>query len=321
MARVNLVYLSGNTTGGWVTFTSHLMRSLRAEGIKCLLYKRGKNTEERKRPFGYDINYRNVTELELLKLVIKDPTIIVACQKNYVQTAEELLRYGAFIVVHDPAEKSSRLKMKTKPWVVRKVGLKYLPEATFIRHPYVARSRESIPTTKRSGCISVSRIDFDKNTHILLDANRLGAKIEIRGFENRLYTRFKLCKDYPEWEQSVAAYPREHGAAFTMMLSKTCMADMSIIKGDGGGTQYTTLEAWDAECVPIIHREWIRKNDEMVPAVNCLTARDGKYLNKKIELLRDNPAIRDSIVQEGLKSMARHRPKIIVPKILEWLNQ
>ena len=37
------------------------------------------------------------------------------------------------------------------------------------------------------------------------------------------------------------------------------MIDMSIIKGDGGGTQYTFLEAIHHNCILILHNEWIEK--------------------------------------------------------------
>jgi hypothetical protein len=34
------------------------------------------------------------------------------------------------------------------------------------------------------------------------------------------------------------------------------MFDMSIFNGDGGGTQYSTLEAMDGGAVPVITKEW-----------------------------------------------------------------
>ena len=37
--------------------------------------------------------------------------------------------------------------------------------------------------------------------------------------------------------------------------------DMSIIKGDGGGTQYTFLEAIYQDSLLILHNEWINKGD------------------------------------------------------------
>ena len=98
------------------------------------------------------------------------------------------------------------------------------------------------------------------------------------------------------------------------------MADMSLIKGDGGGTQYTTLEAWDAETVPIIHSGWIRRGDEMRDGKNCLVASSGEDLKRVIRNVCRNEELRERIVSGGLKSLKTHSPIIVVPQILEWLQ-
>ena len=48
------------------------------------------------------------------------------------------------------------------------------------------------------------------------------------------------------------------------------MIDMSIIKQDGGGTQYTFLEAIYEDCILILHNEWISKGSLFKSGVNCL---------------------------------------------------
>ena len=45
---------------------------------------------------------------------------------------------------------------------------------------------------------------------------------------------------------------------------------MSIIKEDGGGTQYTFLEAIYHNCVLILHNEWIGKGDLFKSGYNCI---------------------------------------------------
>ena len=57
--------------------------------------------------------------------------------------------------------------------------------------------------------------------------------------------------------------------------------DMTLIKGDGGGTQYTWLEAWDAGCIPIIHKEWLLDTpDDMREDYNCMVIETAKNLLK-----------------------------------------
>ena len=58
---INLFYLSGNTTGGWVTYTSHLIYGMMDAGIPCNLFKVGNRTERQTRKFGYGLTYRNLS--------------------------------------------------------------------------------------------------------------------------------------------------------------------------------------------------------------------------------------------------------------------
>ena len=44
---------------------------------------------------------------------------------------------------------------------------------------------------------------------------------------------------------------------------------MSIIKGDGGGTQYTFLEAIYNDCILILHKEWVEAGDLFKDKHNC----------------------------------------------------
>jgi len=315
--RINLVYLSPNTTGGWVTFTAHLMHSLLVQGIDARLYKVGNRNEPFKRPFGYGVWYSN-RKLHWFK---EHPTIITAVAKKFADAYQTLVRRcDARIVIHDPTE-TSYLRNVDRPWVVRRSGVTQFDNATFIRHPYVRMGGHLNSAFKRpKDCVSTSRIDFDKHTNILLDAKRLGADLDIYGFENRLYTKFKIIPDYPEWEQSKVAYPRTREAAFDILRSSRAMADMSLIKGDGGGTQYTTLEAWDAGTVPIINTGWVRRGDDMVPGTNCLTAGDGRSLVKVLKTLR-NAQLRGTLQYGGYEALKRHAPNKIVPKILSWLEE
>ena len=47
------------------------------------------------------------------------------------------------------------------------------------------------------------------------------------------------------------------------------IVDMSIIKGDGGGTQYTFLEAIYQDCALVLHKEWVDQGDTFKDKYNC----------------------------------------------------
>ena len=123
--------------------------------------------------------------------------------------------------------------------------------------------------------MSISRIDFDKHTDLILEANQLitseDKKIQIFGAENRLYVHHKL-KDLNFDEFWHGKFPK------TLPLShegkdllNDChfIVDMSIIKGDGGGTQYTFLEAIYHDCALILHKEWVDQGDTFKKGENC----------------------------------------------------
>lgn len=315
---IYVLYATKVNIGGWATFTRHLVDSLNAEGHEVGLVKLGNHDEPFARPFGPEHVYYNVT-LESLLLDItknkKNKCIIAALGKHYVEEAEALIAAGAKVVVHDTAESTNRMDIKD-PWCIRKVLAK-MHNGTFIRHPYVRRATGLEPKRSKK-ILATSRVDFDKNTAMILDANRLGAKIDIVGFENRLYTKFKIMPDYPEWEQSPGTHPRTGYETFGRISSALAAVDLTDIKEDGGGTQYTFLEAWDAGAIPVIGTWWLRKGDDMQDTVNCFAVKDAFALNQMAKRLRKGwPA---DVAKAGERQLKKHVPKVIVPQVLEWLN-
>lgn len=320
MTRINLFYLSPNPYGGWVTYTRHLAYALEAQGLKVQLFKVGNNTERKLRPFGYGLTYRNLCLSDALQAARTAPSIITAAAKKFKTEADGLFHEGgAHMVVHDPTEMKNMPDLSSH-WervvTIRRTGKAMLPDSVCILHPYKRFAAAGDPVAKPHRAISTSRIDFDKHTDMILDANRMlraegSPSIEIRGFENRLYTKFKIMPSYPEWEQSKAAYPRgEPDAAFHLMRSYELNVDMSVIKGDGGGTQYTTLEAWDAMCLPIVNRDWIIEHDELVPGDNCMAAGTPDEL---AELVRDLGTVDiQKMVLNGQQCLRQyHSPEVI----------
>lgn len=330
--KIDLFYNSPNTYGGWVTYTSHLIDTLQAVGAEVSLFKLTRRGEKRTRNFGYDKRYRNISMEEALAR--SNVKLIVAGAKNFRKTTDTLYHDGnASIVVHDPTE----LKNLPEPLdmnrcvVIRQRGVETLPLAnnsillpyrpTFIRHPYV---QKELPFASRKHlAISTSRIDFDKHTEILLDANRLlpeEKKIVIRGFENRLYTKFKIVPKYPEWVQSKAHYPRENDYAFNLMCDYIFNVDMTLIKGDGGGTQYTWLEAWNAGCIPIIHKEWLLDTpDDMRENYNCIVIETAKELAEVLQMPMSDTTLQ-SFRQNGFDSLKQHEPEIIGEQYLTFFR-
>ena len=327
--KLNLVYLSGNTTGGWVTYCAHLCYGLSMlPDAEFKIVKIGNRTESKGRSFGYGLQYRNMTLEDVVKecKISTRRTLIVALQKNWKEQAATLMKAGAWMVVHDPAEfKNLGMDESDKYVVIRKAVQHALPGSRLVVHPYSRTfPAGTMPSGEWNAC-SIARIDFDKRTDVLLDANRLlppDQRIRIHGFENRLYTKFKICPRYKEWQQSVSHYPREREAAAYICNRATWSCDMSEIKGDGGGTQYTFLEAMDAGSVNVISRNWIKPDDEMIPfphpLSNCVAVEDGRQMANVLSSVEMKAHARGMALRANVL-LSRHHPRRIAKQMVELL--
>ena len=80
------------------------------------------------------------------------------------------------------------------------------------------------------------------------------------------------------------------------------MIDMSIIKSDGGGTQYTFLEAIYQDCLLILHNEWINKGDLFISGYNCIGVSNENELAE--------------LINKGIKKSERDKMILNCKKIL-----
>ena len=288
---MKLLYLSRSRYGGWVTFTTHLYHGLVGkaptshdrfqESEDHEVIRMTTRTENVFRDMGNFVPYKNMSDEDILEL--EGPILITALDKHHREVAMKLLEKGAHIVIHDPTElRNPEFRKAIAPSqviVIRKSMLKHMPEATYVPHPYMALGTTDPLDFKqweqrKHHAISVSRLDFDKNSHWLFEANRElppERQIYIRGAENRMYTKNKILPKYPEYiqdshreEEDRALYKLDFRGAVNLCRTARFMTDFSVIQGDGGGTQYTFLEAIDAGTICLLHREWIRPKDAMI---------------------------------------------------------
>ena len=328
MKIVNLFYLSPNIYGGWATYTINLYWALRETGVWVKLFKlRDKTNHRQSHDFGSGVPYYNITLDDALKL--PDPKVVVAGARKFRAETDRFIASGAFLVVHDPTElKNLPALPPERTIVIRRAGLVFAPHATFIRHPYrraCNAGQDRVPA-KSVHATSTARVDFDKHTDILLSANRLlpeEKRIVIRGFENRRYTKFNLIDKHGfTWKQDISCFKRSASAAVDLLLPARFSVDMSAIVGDGGGTQYTFLEAWDAGAVLIINAAWNAAfpNDDMKPGDNCIAVHDAQELAGILSsLAEDNPAY-ISLRNGGWGALSQHDPKLIGEQYLRALG-
>lgn len=308
----NLVYMAKPRYGGWISFTSHLSLKLNSK-----LFKITKRTETKNRPFGYGVEYQNINIYDLIEL---PNLIITAIDKNYYQ----YLKYfpdETTIIIHDPTEVKKNVSKELikhlnrfKIITIREKVEEYLKntfnlESRFLHHPFY-----KYPKTKNEpkGVVSISRIDYDKNTDIILKANKLlDDKIKIYGKKNDLYVYRKL-KDFDSMNEKdiKSSYKGIFKKCFkeldTILSNSKFVIDLSSIKNDGGGTQYSFLEAIYNDNILILNKKWITPNSIFKDKFNCFAISNEFEL---IELLKN---IDNYNLEEILKNS-----KIILNECLE----
>ena len=179
---MNLVYMARPVYGGWVTMTAHLSLT-----YEYPLFKITKRSEKSLRDYGYGVQYQNLFIDDLVK---KDNLVITAIDKNYYEYLDKFPD-STILIIHDPTEvknaefveKIKRFKIYTIRETVQKYLLdKFKIKSTFKLHPFYQYPLQDINENTPYKCLSISRIDFDKHTEIILKANRL-----ISNAKNKIY--------------------------------------------------------------------------------------------------------------------------------------
>ena len=292
-SNYNLVYLAKPIYGGWVTFTAHLSHK-----YKYPLYKLSKKNESIQRNFGYDIMYQNFSLDNILQL---KNILITAVDKHYWQYLHHFPK-STHVIIHDPTElKPSKtinpfiqgdnpLLNQFKIITIRESVQKYIQEnykinTRYSLHPFYEYPLDKNQESLQYNSVSISRIDFDKHTDIILKANKLITreedKIRIFGAENRLYVFHKLKDlDFHKWWLGKFPKTLPLTSEDNKSILNNCkyVIDMSIIKNDGGGTQYTFLEAIYEDCILILHNEWINQGTIFKSGYNCIGVSNEKEL-------------------------------------------
>lgn len=268
---VNLVYMADVRIGGWASFTMHLAQGLQQAGHTVRVYKPTRRTENHLRDFGMGFQYQNVSQLTLDWLV-RQPgqrMLIACCWHSFAPYLGPLVEAGAHLVVHDPAEirrAPALTEAADRVWagrlvVIRPVMVQHLPSALLVPHPYVRTPDLAVDRTMHA--VAYSRLDWDKHTELIVGANEIlpaGQQVQIYGSNrNRIFIYNLLDQKVPAWRRNYhGAMPKEDLWAGARLAARAHRAvDMSVIKNDGGGTQYTFLEALDAGTPLIIHKRWL----------------------------------------------------------------
>ena len=306
--KVNMFYLAKPTYGGWVTGTCHLMHTI---GQK-VVYKIGKKTENKLRDFGYGIYYQNLvpeslTELPNVCIQVLDrhhyqyfkyfnkPILILhdTIEVDYFKKHPDIIK-----VLHN-CKRIITIRQKITDYLKRILDI----DSEYLYHPFFKFPLPKFDGEK-SGSVATSRIDWDKHTDIILQSNYMikpEIVTDIWGAENRLYSFHKL-KQYEFEKYYKGPFKKSFEEIGRILAPKKFMVDLTIIKNDGGGTQWNFLEAMHSGCCLILHKKWTENGGDFEHEKNCLTVETPNELAK---ILTDDPDVTD-LVKNAQKIVDRN---------------
>lgn len=262
---INVLHLSPWNLGGGTSFVVNLANTFKAAGVPYRVVRLAKRTEKTKRQIGeYGVYYQNVSFQDAKQgkgvwLLASAPT-----NEDIAEQAEHLVRKsGGASVFHDPNEFGMyphwEIADRRRVICIRETGLDSMPDGVFIPHPYVRIVKNDM-RQRTLHAVSIARISAVKNSLWILEANEElpnELRVELAGSLNRFWWNFSVKPKHPEWKMPDGkGFPREAGAGVRACVGYQYMVDLTIFKDDGGGTQYSFLEAMDAGAVPVMTADW-----------------------------------------------------------------
>lgn len=333
--RVNLVMLNPNKFGGTISYTAHLYHVLRLVGCDTHIYRLGK-TVSKPKDFGYGCLHQTVP-LDYIKAQ-PGHTLIAACiGKEFEAPTLELLAAGARLTVHDPNDigyfTDLDFTKSKKLVIIRPNNTSICPKATFIPHPFIRQYRKFLDDQPRpKWAVTLSRLGAIKRTKWIVEANRelpKGRQIWLRGYDDRFFTynafirsgkykEFKQDSELPEDQRRT--FGKDLGEAQKIAKGCTWLVDLTEIKGDGGGTQYTLLEAIDAGCALMLNQAWCTKGGLWKPGDNCAAVSDKDDLVRKLSMTWDPTRIQ-GLARRAYKILDNHKPADIAEQYLDFFKR
>lgn len=338
MVDIALFYMSDYKFGGFPAFTQHLHKSFKVMGYDPAIYKIRQRSEAKERYFGAETYYRNVSIGEALEIVRCCPSIITATEYKRDEHGyiDALLKAGAGVVIHDWTEMDRGfddilLELEIRVVSIRSVNVEMLAsygvESVFIQHPYISAGIK--PGNRHMRAVSLSRLDWDKNNHIIVEANTVVSPRNVCYMWGSKYNRFflkdKIYDVFPGWESRRFTGPYYMGPHLDIPNFPVWMAsnadfvvDMSVIKGDGGGTQYCFLEAIDGGAVLVLNSDWILDGGLFQHDYNCIAVSSADELADVLEYTTHDD-YKDVLCNAG-HILENHVPQVVIPQYLDYLG-
>ena len=326
--------------GGTTTFAKHLKDLLLYGGYQPFFVElAGRSSRVPVSGWRETPIYR-VTQAELLYLTKQFCSILISPLGEHLPLAflHECLENGSKMFIHS-SEAATKLKSMQLPSydnvaVARHSLAPLINNGNIISLPIpytFHKFPEPISFKKTHGAVAICRITSSKQIDIILKANRILLNdmhlppIEIYGPENRLYTYRSLCKEIPEFKQGSITQLTTTKEIMEILSRTQFIVNLSKFpKNTVGHAEYSVLEGWNAQTVPIIHKNWYLPGDDMTNK-NSLGIESPEELASvvsKFYLVQDREKwdrYMDELVCEGRKILLERRSENLWRLYAKWL--
>lgn len=331
--ETQFLYLHKYLYGGGTTFAAHLLHQTGYSKKNNVIFRVTKRTESKLREFGYGLHYQNISIDSINKIRLPFITLFKETHFNALDRLNERENRSdsnnnnndssGILVVHDHRDISDKIVPHLAGWklvTIRRTVQNYLQSkyglpSLFLYHPFYPYPIITISNqSERKGAVSISRISFEKNIDMIIRANKILQDqqhhlIKLYGCPSRMYVHLYLGGYNSDFNKYYCGMFNKSFSTLSSILAQAkFVIDLSVLKHDGGGTQYTFLEAIHNGCALILHRKWL-ENDYVNPdycdfkeGYNCLAA-DNE--NELADIIKKDPDT-SKIVENAKKLMVRH---------------
>jgi glycosyltransferase involved in cell wall biosynthesis len=322
--ETQFLYLHKYLYGGGTTFAAHLLHQTGYSKNNNNILRVTKRTQSKLREFGYGLHYQNISFDLLNKIKFPFITLFKETHFNVLTKLNErkdrFENNNGILVIHDYRDISDNVVPSLKEWklvTIRRTVQNYLKSrydlpSLFLHHPFYPYPIITSDLSERKGAVSISRISFEKNIDMIIKANKILQDqqiIKLFGCPSRMYVHLYLGgynRDFNKYYYGM--FDKSFSALSSILAQAKFVVDLSVLKHDGGGTQYTFLEAIHNGCALILHRKWLQ-NDYVNPDYcdfkedyNCLAV-DNE--NELADIIKKDPDT-SKVVENARKLMFRH---------------
>lgn len=282
--KVALLSMRWCPDGGWKTYKYHMSVGLQLAGVDvdCL------SLEPPTKHHDWVRKLEDWDELEKYDIVHVDVLPASSFRKQPPTNCyDHLKQFPCLVVLHSPPEikvpgllhylstATNYATVVIRPALLRMDGNNAMRGLRYIPHPYLCWNRFP-PKKFGKRVICTSRVMSHKNTDIILGAGNVE---QWANYIDRPYNWHTL----KPMGLDVYSHPMYKGGfdrVEDVYPGACALADMTLFARDGGGTQYTFLEAMDYGLGLILHKDWNtgRDDDELRPGVHYMEAFDAETL-------------------------------------------